>query len=63
MITSHGRECLLGADRAVQPRGRHQTGGKFPLIGGRFDGEEWDFEDETEIARRFPRVAHYLGFS
>lgn len=64
-VTFEPYEKVTGLDTghlgdAVRARG---VQGKFPLIGGRFDGEEWDFEDETEIARRLPRMAHYLGFS
>ncbi len=43
---------------AVHARG---VRGKFPLIGAAFDGEEWDFGDETEFARGLPRLTAYRG--
>ncbi|SNS87264.1 Protein of unknown function [Streptosporangium subroseum] len=41
---------------AVRARG---VQGKFPLMGADFDGEGWDFSDETEMNRRLPRLARY----
>ncbi|MEU8358987.1 DUF4240 domain-containing protein [Nonomuraea sp. NPDC048882] len=36
---------------------------RFPLvpaIGGGPEGEDWDFDDKREVARRLPRIARYL---
>ncbi|MEV4562620.1 DUF4240 domain-containing protein [Nonomuraea sp. NPDC049419] len=50
-----------GLAEAVAARG---FSGDFPLIpalGSVPHGEQWDFDDERELARRLPRIARYRG--
>ncbi|MEV0148135.1 MULTISPECIES: DUF4240 domain-containing protein [unclassified Nonomuraea] len=47
---------------AVRARGVHS---KFPFLTyhAEPDGEDWDFDDEAEFARRLPRLARHYGLT
>ncbi|NUW30159.1 DUF4240 domain-containing protein [Nonomuraea sp. SMC257] len=57
-VTGQGSDGLGEAAEACR------VSGAFPLvpaIGGVPRGEDWDFDDEQEVARRLPRIARHLG--
>ncbi|MFG6199657.1 DUF4240 domain-containing protein [Nonomuraea sp. JJY05] len=53
-VTGHGAD---GLGEAAEARG---VSGDFPLVSSGPRGEQWDFDDEQELARRLPRIARYL---
>ncbi|MEU8381103.1 DUF4240 domain-containing protein [Streptosporangium sp. NPDC048865] len=62
-VTFEPYERVTGLDtahlgEAVSARG---VDAKFPLFGAAFDGEEWDFGDEKEFARRLPHLVRYMN--
>lgn len=53
-----------GVDAFYERAHARVTSTGFPLIpdiGADFRGEKWDFQDEAEVARRIPRIAHHRG--
>ncbi|MFF0862991.1 DUF4240 domain-containing protein [Nonomuraea sp. NPDC003560] len=65
-VAHEAYEGITGSDSAALYEAVHGRGvfGGFPLIpalGGVPDGEQWDFDDPTELVRRLPRIARHRG--
>lgn len=61
-VALDAHEQVTGADvdvlyAAVKARGVRS---RFPLLAAEFGEQDWDIADDAEIARRLPRLAHYL---
>jgi len=63
-VAYHAYEQVTGEDPAGLGEAANARGasGEFPLVpalGSVPHGEQWDFDDEQELARRLPRIARY----
>ncbi|MEU7741722.1 DUF4240 domain-containing protein [Nonomuraea sp. NPDC049158] len=64
-VAYHAYEQVTGKDpdglsEAVSARGVSSGFPLIPALGSIPHGEQWDFDDEQELARRLPRIARYL---